>query len=118
MSPGDKLASLDNIYTVVVSTQQDVISTQKDVIATQKDIAAMQQDIQKLTLGFEKLNGTVRENRTDLAVLKDWRLCQADPATKQIPDIKLEVAKLAGLGGGVGLITSLVLVIAKVVGLV
>ena len=118
MSPGDKLASLDNIYTVVVSTQQDVIATQKDVIATQKDVVSMQEDIQKLTVGFEKLNGTVRENRTDLAVLKDWRLSQADPATKQIPDIKLEVAKLAGLGGGVGLIASIVLVIAKVVGLV
>lgn len=79
-------------------------------------VTRTQEDVKELKNEFKILNGTVREHCEDLAVLKDWRDSQVDPATKQIPDIKAEVAKLAAQSCGVGAILGVVVVALRALG--
>lgn len=92
---GQTPATLDSIYTVVQATQEDV-----DEIKEQLKI----------------LNGTVRQNCTDIAILKDWRATQADPATRQIPDMKAELAKVGVQVGGIGAVTTIAILVLRALG--
>ena len=62
------------------------------------------------------LNGTVRQNCTDIAVLKDWRATQANAAIYQVGDLKVELAKIGAFGGSLGLVAGIIAAILKAVG--
>ena len=109
-------ATLDGIFKAVMATQKDVIATQKDVIATQKDVVSTQKDVQKLASRFDALNGTVHQTREEIAVLKDWRESQVAPAVESVADLRVEVAKAAGIGGSIGAVLGIVLLIGKAIG--
>ena len=79
-------------------------------------VTRTQEDVKELKEEFKILNGTVREHCKDIAVLKDWRESQADPATKQIPGIKADVARIAVQTTGVGAIVGVMVVVAKALG--
>jgi hypothetical protein len=64
------------------------------------------------------LNGTVHRLDVELAVLKDWRKSQANHAIREIPDIKMELARMGAFGGGFGLVTVVVLGVLKAAGLI
>ena len=79
-------------------------------------VTRTQKDVKELKEEFKELNGTVRENTTDLAVLKDWRSSRAEPAVKEVVDLKVELAKYGAKAGGVGAVAILVVVILKSLG--
>ena len=79
-------------------------------------VTRTQADVKELKEEFKALNGTVRENCTEIAVLKDWRETQSDPATKQIPDIKADVARIAVQTTGIGAIAVIVVLVLKSLG--
>ena len=79
-------------------------------------LPAMKDQGDRIEKHLEELNGTVRENRTDIAVLKDWRDSQAGPATKQVADIRVEVAKVAAQVTGVGAVAVVVALVLRSLG--
>ena len=79
-------------------------------------VTRTQKDVEELKEEFKILNGRVREHHTEIAVLKDWRDRQVDPATKDIPDLKAKVAVVAVQTTGIGAITGIVVVVAKALG--
>ena len=64
------------------------------------------------------LNGSVRQNCTDIAVLKDWRSSHANKVLGQVGDLRVEIAKMGAFGGGFGLVAGLVIALLKGFGVV
>jgi len=74
------------------------------------------EDVAEIKVEMKKMNGTVRCHDRDLAILKDWRLSQGNPAVQGVQDLKVELAKFGVFGGGAGFIVVLAAIAAKVLG--
>jgi len=62
------------------------------------------------------LNGTVRSHDTDIKVLKVFCDEQVKPALGKVTDIRIELAKLAAQGVGIGAVAAIIAAIAKALG--
>ena len=67
------------------------------LIVTKTDgrIGAVEQRLARVEEHLEAVNGHVKDNCKELAVLKDWRRSQGEPGLKQAVDNRVEIAKLA-----------------------
>ena len=90
------------------------MATLEQVLTTVENIETQ---VCKIEAHMKELNGSVKTNHTDIAVLKDWRQSQAQPAVKGVQDLKVEVAKFSALGGTFGAIVAIVGIVCKVLGL-
>lgn len=93
--PEETPVTLERIYGVVKTTQKDV---------------------EELKSEFRTLNGTVRDNHTDIAVLKDWRQSHAGPAVNKVSDLRVEIVKVAGIGSSIAVVLGLILLFGKLAG--
>lgn len=88
----------------------------------------MHMDIGKIEQHLKELNGRVAKDEVRLAVMENWR---ADVDTwrkehessekktgEKVTDLRVEVAKMAALGGGVGVVVTLGDIILKLAGIV
>ena len=91
------------------------MATLEQVLTTVENI---EEKVGKIEGHLKELNGTVKENHTDIAVLKDWRQTQGQPAVAGVQDLKVEVAKYTSLGGSFGGILAIAAFIGKVIGLI
>lgn len=73
-------------------------------------------DVGEIKDELKALNGTVRSHTTDLTVLKIFCDEQVKPALVRVVDLRIELAKLAAVGGGFGLIATLAAGIGKAAG--
>jgi archaellum component FlaC len=89
-------------------------------MATLEQVLAIVQNtdekVEKIEEHLKELNGSVRQNTTDVAVLKDWRKSQAQPAVTGVQDLRVEIAKYTALGGGIGVVVSIIGVVLKALG--
>ena len=74
-----------------MATNEDIL-----VIVTKTDerMKAVESRLTEVEQHLARLNGSVKENCEELAVLKDWRKSQGDPAVKQVIDNRIEIAKI------------------------
>lgn len=88
----------------------------------------MHGDIGKIEQHLVTLNGSVGKHEARLCVIESWREsiekwrgsheANERKTVEGVVDLKVEVAKLAGLGGGIGLVVSIVGLIAKALGII
>jgi len=80
----------------------------------------IKEEIKEVKEQLKRLNGTVRDNCTDIAVLKDWRQTQVQPTLSQVPDVRLDLRELAVKYSGtvaiIGGVTTVILVALKALG--
>ena len=70
----------------------------------------------RLESTVSKLDSTVRGLDKEVAIIKDWRASQADHAIHEIPDIKMEMARMGAFGGVFGLVLAIGAAVLKVMG--
>ena len=80
-------------------------------------VKTTQKDVEELKDEFKILNGTVRDNRTDIAVLKDWRQSHAGPAVKEVSNLRVEVVKAASITGTITAVLGIIILFGKIVGI-
>jgi len=91
-------------------------------------LGRMHTDIGKIEQHLKDLNGRVGKDEVRLAVIENWRQDvdlwrrEYDSAAKktgeEVTDLKVEIAKMAALGGGVGVVVTLGEIILKLAGIV
>lgn len=93
-----------------------VLSAQVQMTAQQTH---MQSDLAEIKCEVKDIKRTVQDHDRDLAVLKDWRT-QAAPHieanTGSVVDLKVQVAKMAALGGSFGAVFGIVVAVLKALG--
>jgi len=70
----------------------------------------------KVESKVDKINGTVRANEREIAILRDWRASQVNTTLGKVQDMRVELAKMGTLGGTVGTAIGMILLIGKAVG--
>ena len=86
----------------------------------------MHGDIGKIERHLVQLNGSVSKHESRLCVIEDWRLAiekwrveharEEKETDKQVTDLRIEIAKMAALGGSFGAVISIVIAALKVAG--
>ena len=72
--------------------------------------------LEKIEGKVDKINGTVRANEREIAILRDWRASQVNATLGKVQDMRVELAKMGTLGGTVGTAIGMILLIGKAVG--
>lgn len=72
--------------------------------------------VSRLEATVGKLDVTVRGLDKEVAIIKDWRASTVNNAIREIPDIKMELARMGAFGGGIGLVLAITAAILKVTG--
>lgn len=64
------------------------------VTKTDSRLESVEQRLERVEEHLGTINGHVKDNCKELAVLKDWRRSQGEPAMKQVIDNRIEIAKI------------------------
>lgn len=81
---------------------------------------AIRDEIVGLRAEFKTLNGTVRDNCKDIAVLKDWRAAadrKLESVAERTVDLRVEIQKAASYATVIGLVLAGLMGLGKVLGL-
>lgn len=73
--------------------------TLEQVYAVQLAIKAQ---CDKMEAHLDKLNGRVGGLDVRVAVIEEWKRCVGEPSARDTGDLKVALAKLLAIGGGIG----------------
>jgi hypothetical protein len=97
--------ALDDLKATAVETRQSTTLLVQEMGHVKEKVADVERQV-------TSLNGTVRDHDKDITVLKEFEK-RATPLLEKIGDMRVELAKLGAVGGGMGLVFGAILAIGK-----